>query len=96
MFSAQRYVPCGYQQLSSPAAATNLTLPGKGETVAIIKTSTQACRWRDDGTPPTASIGVPMLTSDPPFEYSGNLSTFQIIQQTAGAIVDIVYYKAVG
>lgn len=83
------YTPLGYQQIINPAAATNLTVP-TGATMALISVSAASARWRDDGTAPTAAIGMPM-TAGQEFQYSGNLAAIQFIG--AGATLDISYYK---
>jgi hypothetical protein len=58
---------------------------------AIIVAETQAVRWRDDGTAPTASVGMPLpvLTE---FLYDGDLTNIRFIQQTASAVLNISYY----
>jgi hypothetical protein len=91
-------VPLGSCQLIAPAAATKLSsctagIP-KGANLAVIRTETQAIRYRDDGTAPTATIGQPILTADPPFVYLSTLSALQIIQQGASATVNVVFYKS--
>lgn len=83
-----RYVPLGYQQIVNPAAATNLTVP-TAATMALISVSGSSVRWRDDGTAPTASIGMPM-TAGQEFQYSGNLTAIQFIG--SGATLDISFY----
>lgn len=89
-----RQVPLGYQQISSPSVATNLTPPA-GATTAVITVETQAVRYRDDGVAPTSSIGQPLAVTgaSPPLVYSGNLSAIQFIQQVAGAVIDVSYYR---
>lgn len=83
------WVPLGYQQIVSPAVATGLTVPA-GATMALISVSAAAARWRDDGTPPTASVGMPVAAGQE-FQYSGNLSAIQMIG--TGATLDISYYR---
>jgi hypothetical protein len=56
--------PLGYQQITSLSSATALTVP-TGATVAVIIPETQAIRWRDDGTNPTASVGMPLASGQP-------------------------------
>nr|DAH84771.1 MAG TPA: hypothetical protein [Caudoviricetes sp.] len=94
MFS-QGYVPLGYQQISSLAASTPLTVP-PGANFALIDCEAQAVRWRDDGTAPTAAIGMPMAVADAPLDYSGNLAALRFIEQTAGAKLNISYYRLAG
>lgn len=90
----------GYQRITSLSAATNLTLPqtqpgGIGTlmkpTLAVIIAETQAVRWRDDGTAPTSSVGMP-LAVDTPFVYDGDLTNIKFIEQTASAVLHISYY----
>ncbi len=86
------YIPLGYQQITSLATATSLTVPS-GSTAALITVGVAAVRYRDDGTAPTASIGMPMSPSGSPLLYQGTLSAIQFIQVTTGAVLDILYYK---
>lgn len=83
--------PLGYQQLTSLGSATSLTVPA-GAVEALIVCESQTVRWRDDGSAPTASVGMP-LTANTPFPYTGNLSALQIIQTTASATCNVSYYK---
>lgn len=89
-----RMVPLGFTQVTSPSVATNLTPPA-GATYAVIVVETQAIRWRDDGVAPTAGVGMlqAVTGNGPVLVYVGNLNSFQFIQATAGAVVDIAYYR---
>jgi hypothetical protein len=91
-----RYVPLGYQQIAAAtlASATPLTVPA-GATVAIIAPDTAAVRWRDDGTAPTASVGM-SIAAAATFEYWGNLSAIQFIAQTGSPVANISYYRVAG
>ena len=82
--------PLGYEQITSLAAAAGMT-PGAGARSALIVAVTQAIRWRDDGTDPTASIGIP-LAVDTPFWYTGDMSAIKFIEVVASAEVNISYY----
>jgi hypothetical protein len=84
-------VALGYQPITSLSTATALTVPA-GATVAYIQVSGAAIRYRDDGTTPTASVGMPVPVGSM-LTYSGSLSAIQFIQQTAGAVLDVSYYK---
>jgi hypothetical protein len=86
-----KLVPLGYQQISTPAVATPLTVPA-GANYVYIQVDTQAIRWRDDGTAPTAAIGMQVPVGGTLF-YAGTLSAFQLIQVTAGAVVNVSYYR---
>lgn len=80
----------GYQQITSLSAATGLTVP-VGATSALIVASTQYIRWRDDGTNPTGSVGMPLLT-DTYFSYDGDLNRIKFIEQASGAVLNVSYY----
>lgn len=92
-------IPCGYQQITSLSAATRLTVPDAGAIVGanqhptrcIITATTQAVRWRDDGTDPTATVGYP-LPVNTELKYDGNLMKIKFIEQTAGAVLNVAYY----
>ena len=96
---AQSWIPCGYQQITSLTAATALTVPttgaaaASGSLVAVIVCEAQNVRWRDDGTAPSATVGMLMQTGDPPLEYSGDLAALQFIQATASAKLNVSYYR---
>jgi len=88
----------GYQQITSLSASSALTVPTMDKngnkqqpTIAIIIPEAQAVRWRDDGTDPTASVGMP-LSAGVALQYDGDLSKIQFIEQVAGAKLNISYY----
>ena len=82
--------PLGYQQITSLGSAVGLTVPS-GATVALIEPETQSVRWRDDGTNPTASVGM-MLAADDYIFYTGYLENIKFIQVTASAKLNVSYY----
>lgn len=86
--------PLGYQQLTVTTLQT-LTVPA-GANLAIIRGEAQTVRWRDDGTAPTASVGMTMLVADPPLIYSGDLTKLKFIAATAGGIINVNYYQIIG
>lgn len=83
--------PEGFEQLTGLSSAKGLTVP-KGARLAVISCATQAVTWRDDGTAPTASVGV-YLPVNTPFVYTGNLNQLQFIEAVASAVVNISYYS---
>lgn len=83
-------IPLGFQQLASLGTATALTPPG-GAIEAFIVCTGQTVLWRDDGTNPTASVGVP-LPVNTAFPYTGNLAAIKFIQATASATCNVSYY----
>jgi hypothetical protein len=82
----------GYAQLSVTTAQGLGTLPGKGETACIIVAEGNAARWRDDGTDPTAAIGMPLAVGTP-YTFNGNLSKFRVISQTGTATLNVVFFS---
>ena len=80
----------GYQQITSLSAATNLTVPS-GATLAVIIPEAQNVRWRDDGTAPTSTVGMPVAVGVV-LSYDGDLKKIQFIQQASGGILNISYY----
>lgn len=82
--------PMGYQQITSLGAAQHLTVP-TGAQLAIIVSEAQAVRYRDDGTAPTAAIGMPLAVGQV-LQYTGDLSEIEFIEQAGGAKLNISYY----
>jgi hypothetical protein len=58
---------------------------------ALITPDTNGVRWRDDGTAPTSSVGMP-LAAGVTLQYDGDLSKIQFIESTASAVLNISYY----
>ncbi len=87
----------GYQQITSLNAAVGLTVPGKdtngiGPKLALLQAQTQNVRWRDDGTNPTASVGMILYAGADPYPYDGDLSKIKFIEVAASAALNISYY----
>lgn len=80
----------GYQQITSLSDSTGLTVPS-GATLALIVPETQNVRWRDDGTAPTSSVGMPIFVGAS-LSYDGDLNRIRFIQQAASATLNISYY----
>jgi hypothetical protein len=84
----------GYQQITSLASATSLTIPTTGGPVvwALICAEAAGVRWRDDGPAPTATVGQP-LAAGQCFQYAGPLPNIQFIAQTGSPVLDVSYYR---
>lgn len=89
------WTPMGHQHISGPSTSTALTVP-VGARFALISTTTQPIKIRDDGGAPSSGAsgnGVRLATAVMPFLYQGDLTALRIIQEAATAEVDILYYK---
>jgi len=83
--------PLGYEQLASIATSTAVNAPA-GTRMAVITCTGQAVRWRDDGTAPTAAVGMPMAVNAV-LVYTGNVHALRFIETAVTGIVDISYYN---
>jgi hypothetical protein len=93
-----RAVPLGYCQLAAISVATALSacsggIPA-GATAMAFQVTTTSARYRDDGTNPTAALGLPVATGITVF-YAGTLSKFAIIPTAATSTIDILFYQIV-
>jgi len=84
-------IPLGYQQITSIAAATALTVPA-GTSLVLISPEAQAVRWRDDGVNPTATIGYPLAVGSELAYSAANIAALRFIEQVGGGILNVVYY----
>lgn len=82
--------PKGYQQITSLSSATALTVPD-GTGMVMIQAETQSIRWRDDGSDPTATVGMVLAAGDILF-YTGKSKTIKLIETTASAKANVSYY----
>lgn len=80
----------GYQQITNLAAAVGLTIPS-GANYCVIVAESQNVRWRDDGTNPTAAVGMP-LDVGVTLEYDGDLNRIRFIEVAASAKLNVSYY----
>lgn len=80
----------GFQQITDLSSAIGLTVPS-GATLALIVPETQNIRWRDDGTNPTASVGMPVFVGAS-LSYDGDLNRIRFIQEAASAKLNVSYY----
>lgn len=91
------WIPLGYSRLTNLDTAKDLSqgdlgvIPAVAQ-IAIIQSEEQAVRWRDDGTAPTATVGL-LLAAGAWIVYYGDLKRIQFIEQAAGAIVHVSFYR---
>ena len=90
VYDAQ-YAPAGFQRITVLTSSTALTVPATSK-LALIQAETQNVRWRDDGTPPTAAIGM-LLETGQILVYNGDLAAIRFIETTASASLNITYLK---
>ena len=88
----------GYQQITVDSAK-GLTVPAttpdglnSKPVFALIIAEGAAVRWRDDGTNPTTSVGMPLAVGVP-LQYDGDLIKIRFIQQAATGIINVSYYS---
>lgn len=82
--------PLGYQQITVLTSAVGLT-PPPGTRVALIQSITEGVRWRDDGTNPTATVGM-SLAAGADLLYSGDLVAIKFFEEAASAELNVSYY----
>ena len=92
-------IPLGYGQITSLAGPKTLASVTGGipsDTVfVILQAETQNIRWRDDGTDPTPSTGMRLLTTEHPYDFHGDVPAISFIAETAGAILNVTFYGLV-
>jgi len=89
----------GYQQITSLSSAASLTVPARtpngsaaSPRLALLQCESQSVRWRDDGTSPTASVGMILNVGDQPYPYDGDLNKIKFIETAASAKLNVSYY----
>jgi hypothetical protein len=81
----------GYEQITSLSSAATLTVPA-GTQFAMIQAESQNVRWRDDGTAPTASVGM-ILAAGSTLEYDGSsFASLKFIEVAASAKLNVTYW----
>jgi hypothetical protein len=84
----------GYQQLTVSTGVSQLTVPaGAVYAVASLEVAANGLRWRDDGTNPTASVGVPVATVTPLIIPQLSLAPIRFTRSgAADAVLSVTYY----
>lgn len=89
--------PKGFRTLTAGSTAVELSdstggIP-KGATRAIISVADDAIRWRDDGTAPTATVGI-YVAANASIELPSKeaIEAFQAIRVSTDAELNIAYY----
>ena len=81
----------GYQQLVNPGAAVALTVPSGARFAMFNVEGANGIRFRDDGTDPTAAIGM-LLTAGTNYWYNGKLQDVRVIAGGAAGTINVSYY----
>lgn len=83
----------GFQQITDLSTAVGLTIPTQPyfPTRVFIVAEGNDIRWRDDGTAPTASVGMILIRNNV-LSYDGDLKKIKFIQSGAGAKLNVSYY----
>lgn len=89
----------GYAQGTGLTAAktladcTGAAIPAGAE-FCLLQAETQNIRWTDDGTVPTAALGMLLIAGGDPWLYDGHdLTALQFFQVAATAKLNVAYYK---
>jgi hypothetical protein len=81
----------GFQPITVLTAAVGLTVPN-GAAKALVQVESQNVRWRDDGTDPTATVGM-LLSAGSILEYdAAQLDRVKFIEVAPSAKLNISYY----
>lgn len=72
-------------------ASTQLTVPGKGETQAVIQADGNDVRYRLDGTSPTATVGVILKNGTSIVLNMTDATAAKFIQTAATAVLNVTY-----
>ena len=96
------YTALGYQQISvTSGSAVSLTIPtaagGASAWIVEVCNEAQPLRYRDDGTAPTTTVGVP-IAANFCFQYAGagattGLGAIQFIAQNTSSTLNVSYYR---
>lgn len=83
----------GFQQLTVSTAALALTIPTGTLFIVLILDPTNGLRYRDDGTDPTATVGMPIAGGGVAYVDAPSISKLKLIRSGASdAIVNATYY----
>lgn len=92
----------GFQQITALTGSTALTVPttmvsdastNYRPVLALLQAETQNVRWRDDGTAPTAAIGMILIAGADPYPYDGDLTKIRFIEVAATAKLNVSFYS---
>lgn len=76
-----------------PAAVVSGGYPTANVGFCYVQAESQNCRWRDDGTDPTASVGQLLTAGQTLIVTRGQFNQFRIIEAASGAKINLTAYK---
>ena len=97
-------------QLTSAVALTSATTSGSTLTevraaqrnaglpeprMVLLQCTAQNVRWTDDGTTPTATVGMLLYAGADPYPFTGDITALKVIQVAATAVLNVSYYAPV-
>jgi hypothetical protein len=85
--------PLGFEQITSLGSAVGFASIPAGATVALVSVNTAPVRMRDDGTSPTASVGLRFPNGLSPYRLQGDLSKVKWIAESGSPVIDVLYYS---
>lgn len=86
-----RPVVGGFQPITDLSSAVTPTQQANAD-VFIIQAENQNLRWRDDGTAPTATVGMLLYAGDM-LPYHADLSAIQLIECASGGKANVMPYR---
>ena len=57
-----------------------------------MQAESQNIRWRDDGTAPTASVGMILYAGDAPIIFEGDMFSVELIEVAASAKLNLRFF----
>lgn len=95
--AAYVYTPLAFQNVSvTSTAAVGLSIPTSASNARLVQLciDSNQLRYRDDGTAPTTTTGMPWVQSlTPCWPYSGNLSAIQFIAISTSTTLSMTFYR---
>ena len=83
----------GFEQVTGVAASAKALSSIPANTRGcLIQVDTTPVRFRDDGTAPTATVGIRLANDAVPVWYVGRPEDLQFIATTGTAVINVSYY----
>lgn len=85
MAATEYSAPLGYAQVTSPGTFDLTASIPSGANLAVVILEGATARWRDDGTNPTATVGMP-IPAGATLEYGGQLPRLKFFMPSGGTL----------